>query len=114
MSHRACSVGGIMNLETESAASSLLNPSSPKRPALLDRHEQVVLGGELRHQAGIDRLCEARVGDRHGDVLALELLGGGERLAHARAVADQRDTAAGARAGVAVLCLAQDLARADR
>ena len=32
--------------------------------ALLDGHEQVVLGGELGHQARVDRLGEARVGDR--------------------------------------------------
>ncbi len=37
--------------------------------ALLDGHEQVVLGRELGHQPGVDRLGEARVGDGHGDVL---------------------------------------------
>ena len=37
--------------------------------ALLDRHEQLVVGRELRHQRGVDRLGEARVGDRRVDAV---------------------------------------------
>ena len=44
--------------------------------ALLDRHQQVVLGRQLGHQAGVDRLGEARVRDRHRDLPAAQLLGG--------------------------------------
>ena len=38
-----------------------------RQHALLDGHEQVVLGRQLRHQARVDRLGEARIRDRHRD-----------------------------------------------
>ncbi len=59
--------------------------------ALLDRHEQFVLGTELRQQRAVERLGEARVGDRGVDPLLSQQVGGVERLLHAAAVAEQRD-----------------------
>ncbi len=37
--------------------------------ALLDGHEQIVLGRQLGDESGVDGLGEAGVGDRHGDPL---------------------------------------------
>ena len=47
--------------------------------ALLDRHEQLVLGGELREQAGVERLGEARVGDGDLDAALGQQVGRLER-----------------------------------
>ena len=51
------------------SVSQTADAEAARQHALLDRHEQVVLGRELGHQAGVDRLGKARVGDRHGDLV---------------------------------------------
>ena len=75
-----------------------------RQHALLDRHEQVVLGGELGQQPGVQRLGEAGVGDRDVEpALGEQIAAAPSALPHAGAVADERDA----------LALAQDLAGAD-
>src|SRR5688500_4436407 len=78
-------------------------PEAAGEDALLDGDEQVVLGRELAHEAGVDRLREASVGDGHVVAVLGKQVRGLEGLAHAAAVADERDT----------LALAQDLAGPD-
>ena len=71
---------------------------------LLDRHQQLVLGGEALDQPLVERLGEAGVGDGDREVVLGEERGRVERDADAVAVAEQRHP----------LALAQQLAGADR
>src|SRR5215218_1044785 len=75
-----------------------------REDVLLDRHAELVLGGELLEERPVERLCEATVGDRDREIVFGEDRGGVERHPHAVAVADERDR----------LPLAQHLADADR
>ena len=78
--------------------------------ALLDGHQQLVLGGELRGEPGVDRLGEAGVGDGHGDPAGAEDLGRRQGLADSRAVGEQSDPGG---AGVRGAGLPEDLAGPD-
>ena len=70
--------------------------------ALLDRDEQLVLAGELREQLLVERLGEARVGDRDRQPALGQQVGRLERQRDPGAVADDGD----------LLALAQHLAAA--
>ena len=62
---------------------------------LLDRHQQLVLGGELLDQLAVERLREAAVGDGRLEALVAQDLRGAQRDLDAVAVAEQRDALAG-------------------
>ncbi len=66
-----------------------------RQHVLLDRHQQLVIGGEPLSELGVERLGKAPVGDRRLQPLAAQDLGGAQRDLHAVAVAEQRHPLAG-------------------
>jgi hypothetical protein len=72
--------------------------------ALLDGHQQVVLRGQSGDEVDVERLDEARVGDRDRDVVLGQQRGGLPGLGHPGAVPEDRHAA---------VALAQQLASAD-
>ena len=71
--------------------------------AFLDRDQHLVILREAKHQVDVERLGEARIGDRRGEPMRRQRVGGLHAFGKPRSVRQQRDRVA----------FAQDAALAD-